>query len=165
MKNYSLMIKTVVLVLLLSLGVGISNAQTSTARKVTIVATCEGNSAGNSHLTITWGSPDFNDHQYLNLWNVQHATQDTKSFDLSDKTSEFEIQTQGGQITSYDIQISINGTNAISLKFDKSAGIKENKNLGVVYTQRSSDLNEFGEGNIRINLTKSANPGSIPDKK
>lgn len=162
---YSPLAKAAMLLLAITIGAGNLLAQIPTARRVTIVASCEGESSTNSHLTIRWGHPDFHQNEYFNPWQVKHATEDKKEFELPDKASEFEIQTEGGKITSYNIQISINGRAALSLKFDKDANVKEFKNLGVVHTQRSSDLNAYGEGNIRIHLTMTPNEGAIPDKK
>ena len=122
-----------------------------------------GDGDGDSHASIRWGSPDFSDNEVFPRWDVARGTEDTKEFDTSDDTSEFEIQTQGGKVTGYSLLIEIDGKPAIICKFNsRPGGDTEFTNLGVVHTERSGDLNSYGEGNIRINFNAKPNPGPIP---
>lgn len=124
-----------------------------------------GDSAENSHVSIRWGHRDFHENEYFPRWDVSKGTEATKEIDISDDESEFEIQTQGGKATGYSLVIEINNKPAVICKFNaKPDGATEFRNVGVVYTQRSSPVNSTGEGNLRINFNRKPNPGPIPMK-
>jgi len=133
------------------------------ARKVHIVAKCWGDQDKNAHISIRWGHPHKDNNEYFHQWDIAASKEEQKDFQLSDVASEFEIQTQGGHYTGYDIRISFDGQPGLTLEYKAAPG-GETKfvNEGVVYAVRSSPVNGYGEQNIRIFLNRAPNPGNIP---
>jgi hypothetical protein len=126
----------------------------ATTARVTIA--CAGDKS-NAQVAMRWGHPDFNNDAYFPLWTVKIGQSDTKSFTLTDKKSEFEIQTEGGVGTTYTISIWIDTGNgvpaqpSIVLKHSGSAANTFTVSNPVAAT-RSSGPNQYGEQNIRVTL-------------
>ncbi len=69
-------------------------------------------------------------------------------------------------MTGYSLLVEIDGKEAIVCKFKaRPDGTTEFINKGVVHTKRSSDVNKYGEGNIRVSFNVKPNPGKIPINK
>jgi hypothetical protein len=133
--------------------------------KVKLTLKVNGDVNVDSHVTITWGHRDYDENKYV-VWRVGSGAINTKEIYVPDAQSEFEIQTEGGKYTGYDLLIEIDNHPAIICKFKADpGGVTQFQNLGVVHTERSSNVNGTGEGNLRVFFDQPANPGPIPMRK
>ena len=115
-----------------------------------------------NYVTIRWGHPDFHEHEYFTPWKVLAGSSKTKEFSVTNDATEFEIQTEGGQVTGYSLKVEVNGKEAIICKFhSRPDGSTEFTNKGIVRTILSGGINKTGEGSIRVLFNAKPNPGRI----
>lgn len=132
----------------------------------TIQIQCKGNS--DARVAIRWGHPKYDGTADMSLWSVRcddsQATQETtkqNQVTIKERDSQFEIQTEGGILTGYDINVQIVGGNTKLGGIDISH--QGSPTLAVsgsgFHIQRSSGPNRYGEQNFRVYLdsTKTAN--------
>ena len=81
--------------------VQLTGGRPATARIVAQVA----GDRGDARMAMRWGHPDFHDNEYFPLWSLKPASPQERSFLLTDAKSEFEIQTEGGEGTTYHLSI------------------------------------------------------------
>lgn len=124
-----------------------------------------------SRVTLRWGHPEHNKQEYFPAWKVTRGEVSVKVFDLVGDESEFEIDSKGGEKTGYNLVVEIEGKEAILCRFNaETDGQKDYKttrfeNYGVVRTRRSSNVNEKGEGKLKVYLSGVPNKGEIPMRK
>jgi hypothetical protein len=148
---------------------GSSRAGDERAHKVKVSLSVYGKH--DSKVMVRWGRPDHNKHEFFPEWKVEQGQTSVKIFDLLEDESEFEIQTKGGERTGYNLVVEIEGKEAILCRFNaETDGSKEYKttrfqNFGVVRTRRSSNVNDTGEGKLKVYFSGVANKGEIPMRK
>ena len=117
--------------------------------------TCSGN-RGDAQIAMRWGHRDFHENEYFPTWKTHCPGVAEKLFQITDQNSEFEIQTEGGNSTGYEVLAYINPGDvmpslpSIELRHNgssTSAPVTRN----VVLT-RSSGPNQYGEQNFRVDL-------------
>lgn len=132
--------------------------------KVSVV--CAGNESS-AQVALRWGHPNHDTNEYFPLWTIKPGAAQEKSFFLPDANSEFEIQTEGGEGTSYSINIWIDAgvgmpmqpSIVLNHRLDNVPGDQDFVQNNVA-AKRSSGLNKYGEQNIRVDTTHAA-PGPI----
>lgn len=117
---------------------------------------CVGN-RNDTKVALRWGHPDFHNTEYFPLWKVGKGQTVERTFALSERQSELEIQTEGGEGTGYKVTIWVdlgNGMPAqpsLVLRHNIEGVRDDDVVLNTVGASRSSGLNKYGEQNIRIN--------------
>ena len=132
---------------------------------VKIMAESSGDSS-KAQVALRWGHPDFNDHAEFKLWTVKPGPAQLKLFTLNDQKSEFEIQTEGGTGTGYDLSIWIDVGSGFSTQ--PSIRIIHNKphhdfDTGTTdITFTPSNGNIYGELNVDVDAPWVQSPASAP---
>jgi hypothetical protein len=107
-----------------------------------------------AQLAIRWGHPDFNDHAYFPLWKIKAGSPQSRTFHLKDRKSEFEIQTEGGINTTYQIAISfVLGIPEIAnptLQINHQQETDFGSSGGVTFTLESGD--PYGTRKVRLKV-------------
>ena len=131
--------------------------------KVTV--SCAGDKAG-AQVALRWGHPDHDKNEYFPLWTIKPGAVQQKQFALPDTNSELEIQTEGGDGTSYSVNIWVNVGNgmpaqpSIVLNHKVNGVVDQDFVQNNVAVKRSSALNKYGEQNVRIDTSHAA-PGAV----
>jgi hypothetical protein len=140
-------------------------ATADTVAQFNVQIECQGPS--NGQIAVRWGSPSYGQNQYITLPDHLFKTSCNKPtqtllLPVPDQISEFQIQTQGGIETKYQLKASIVSPSNkvgpyIQINHDVSADATTN---GTGFTlKRSSGPNKYGEQNFRVTLDA---PGKIP---
>jgi hypothetical protein len=130
-----------------------------------ISVSCTGDE-GNAQVELRWGHPDHDKNEYFPLWTVKPGPLQEKTFALPDANSELEIQTEGGEGTSYSINVWIDVGNgmpaqqSIVLNHKVNGVTDQDVVQNNITAKRSSPLNKYGEQNIRID-TSHASVGMV----
>ncbi len=127
---------------------------------------CTGDKSG-AQVALRWGHPDHDKNEYFPLWTVKPGPVQEKLFPLPEAKSELEIQTEGGEGTTYAISIWVNVGNGMPVQ---PSMVLNHKMNGVVdqdvvqnnvTVKRSSGLNRYGEQNVRIDTSQAMLPGPV----
>jgi hypothetical protein len=120
-----------------------------------VVVSCAGD-RNDAQIALRWGHPDFHNNEYFPLWTIKRGQTLERTFNLPDRNSEFEVQTEGGEGTAYTISIWVDDGNgmpaqpSIVLKHNVGGIRDEHVVANNVSASRSSGLNKYGEQNIRV---------------
>jgi hypothetical protein len=118
-----------------------------------------------AQVALRWGHPDFNDHGYIGTWKVKAGASPgsdpsvakTNAFSLNAQKSEFEIQTEGGVDTSYQILIwlGIPGQRSLMPSITINHGVPAG--TGIESSQNDETFipskgNVYGEMNVKVHI-------------
>jgi hypothetical protein len=124
-----------------------------------VQAECSGRSG--SQIAIRWGYPNYSGQPLMPLTTVRCGTGvRTVQLQVLARSSEIEIQTEGGIETGYSVRVTIDGprpgqTGTLTLSHQGSPTVVTRG--GGVTLQRSSGPNQYGEQNFRLSLTSASN--------
>lgn len=117
----------------------------NTAATARVVAQSFGTS-GNTQMALRWGHPDFHDSEYFPLWTVKPGATQEKTFRLAHGASEFEIQTEGGEGTGYQLSIWLDTGSGMSMQ--PSIQIVHGNHGTNVLTAHDNVRFDAGKGNV-----------------
>jgi hypothetical protein len=112
---------------------------------VTVTVSCSGDNPG-AMITIKWGHPNLDQNTHVIRVLTGQRGNDILTLPID---SEFEIQTEGGHGTRYEIEAAT-ATGNLSVKYDH--GFHEVAGNGDIHIGWSSKPNDYGEGNIRVHI-------------
>lgn len=125
----------------------------SPSARVKIIAQSTGNQS-NAQLALRWGHPDFHDNEYFSLWTVKAGPARQRDFVLGHDKSEFEIQTEGGEGTGYNLSIWIDTGKGMSKQPSiEIAHRRPSTQVGTGVTDmtfKPATANVYGEMNTKI---------------
>lgn len=120
---------------------------------VKIVAQSKGDRS-DAQMALRWGHPDFNKTSYFPLWTIKPGAAQTKAFTLTNAKSEFEIQTEGGTGTGYNLQIYVDVGQgmptqpSILIAYNKPTTDFENGYTDISFSEPNGNI--YGEMNIKV---------------
>ena len=127
----------------------------------TIQIQCSGNS--DAKVAIRWSHPSYSSPDpYMPLWSVPCSSGTaTKTLTVSHAASQFEIQTEGGSLTSYMVSVTVNGQNGtpnnnITITHSGEGDpVVHGNDVGIT---RSAGPNQYGEQNFRVTIPQGSTP-------
>jgi hypothetical protein len=121
----------------------------------TMIAQAGGNK--NAQFALRWGRPNHTDRLYFPIWKVSPDSSSIHEiFRITDPTSEFEIQTEGGYTTTYTLNVWFDfgqGKSALpSIKIQKLTPTAVNASIpcGSTVSVKHSPGNVYGEINVQV---------------
>lgn len=149
-------------VLLFSLALIIApHAIAETTAQFKLQIECKGPS--NGQIAIRWGSPHYGDNQYMPLFETAcNQSPKTTLVSVTNPNSQFEVQTQGGIETAYEMSatlVSPSNQAGQSIQIDHDVTADATTHGSGFTLTRSSGPNKYGEQNFRVALSS---PGIIP---
>jgi hypothetical protein len=121
----------------------------------TIVARSAGDRS-DAQLALRWGHRDYHENEYFPTWTVPAGPMKRKdAFPLNARESEFEIQTEGGERTAYNVSIWIDQDPSmlptIELVHRLTGTDIAFEGSGATFTASSGE-NAYGEMNVRVSV-------------
>jgi hypothetical protein len=149
---------------LVTLLLGMLAVATANAGQATVGLSCNGTSPS-AQVALRWGHPNYNSTPLdptTSILKVPCQGTIEHAYNVSAKDSQFEIQTEGGAHTGYEIHAQITDRNSrthvISLihqpDMDKDPQVSDSR----ITLTRSAGPNVYGEQNFRVKLSPDAKP-------